>query len=141
MALPESLAGWLNAAAIVWSLLAYGFAAWAGTRALRCAYEADAAPPPACLIADATRWLFGRPLSSRRWRARDFVAVGVFGATVGAVIMAALHVWYLVDLDWRALGHGKSLYWSGAHIIAGSSLIILHCGVALRFGQKIGGMV
>jgi len=133
---PTTLLGWLNAAGLLWTVIAYGFAVVAGVRALSCAYRADHAPPPACLIADTTRWLFNRPLSERQWRGRDFMAVGVFGATLASASFCALNLHYLLDLGWRTLGGAEeSLAWTFTHVASASSLIILHCGVALRFSK------
>lgn len=135
METPTTVLGWLNAAGLLWTVIAYAAATYAGVRALTCAYQADHAPPPACLIADATRWLFGKPMSPRRWRGRDFMAVGVFGTMLASAVFAALNLHYFLDAGWRSLGGEESLAWTLGHIASASSLIILHCGVFLRFSK------
>ena len=94
--LPETTLGWVNALGVLWSVVAYVCATIAGVRALKCAYDAEGAPPPACLIVDTTRWFFGRPMSDRNWRGRDFMAVGVFGASLASAAFAALNLHYLL---------------------------------------------
>lgn len=133
--LPETTLGWLNAFGVLWSVVAYICATIAGVRALKCAYDAEGAPPPACLIVDTTRWFFGRPMSDRNWRGRDFMAVGVFGASLASAAFAALNFHYLIELSWRVLGREESLAWTLTHIASASSLMILHCGVAIRFSK------
>jgi len=129
---PQSLTGWLNLAAHVWALLAYLAAAVAGVRALSGTY--DHAPAwPSCLVADATRWLFGLPRSPRAWRPRDFISLGVFGAVLACGFGVANQIDFLNGFDWRKLGGWQSLLMAVAHIITGSVLIILHCGVGLLF--------
>lgn len=133
--MPQTFLGWVNAAGVLWSVVAYICATIAGIRALRCAYDVHGAPPPACLIADTTRWFFGRPMSSRQWRGRDFMAVGVFGASMASIAFAALNLHYLLELSWRVLGREESLAWTLTHVASASSLMMLHCGVALRFSK------
>ena len=132
MDLPVSLTGWANLFAHLWAFIAYLTAAIAGVRAMSCAY--DHAPAlPACLVADATRWVFGRPMSPRAWRARDFICLGVFGAVLACGFGVANQIDFLAGMDWRKLGGGQALQMAGAHIVTGSALIILHTGIALRF--------
>lgn len=133
--LPETTLGWINAGGVLWSVIAYVCACIAGLRALHCAYDANGAPPPACLIVDTTRWFFGCPMSDRQWRGRDFMAVGVFGATLSSASFAALNLHYLIELSWRDLGAEESLMWTFSHAASASALMVLHCGVALRFSK------
>ena len=132
MDLPHTPLGWANLFAHAWAAAAYLAAAVAGVRALRCAYDHVPALP-ACLIADATRWLFGWHQSDRDWRPRDFVSLGVFGAVLACLFGAAIEVQFLTGLDWRKLGGVQALQQAAGHVVTGSTLIILHCGIALRF--------
>ena len=132
MDLPTTYLGWLNLAAYVWAFAAYVVAALAGARALHRAYDGPPAAP-LCLIADATRWVFFRSMSDRRWRSRDFVALGVFGTVCGCLIGTVRMAEFFLDLSWRKLGHVDSLEHAMPHILLGSALILLHCGTALRF--------
>ena len=135
MDLPTTYLGWLNLAAYVWAFAAYVVAALAGLRALHRAYDGPPAAP-LCLIVDATRWVFNLPMSDRKWKSRDFVALGVVGTAAGSVIGALRSIEFFVDLSWRKLGHVTSLEQAMPHIMLGSALIILHCGTALRFQKE-----
>lgn len=132
---PVTVLGWLNLLAYLWAFLAYLVAALAGARALHRAYDRPPAAP-FCLIVDATRWVFGLPVSDRKWRSRDFVALGVFGTCFGSLIGALRSVEFLLDLSWRKLGYATSLEQVMPHILLGSALIILHRGTALRFEKE-----
>jgi hypothetical protein len=132
MGLPASLLGWLNLLAYFWAFLAYLVAAIAGIRALHRAY-AGAPAAPFCLIVDATRWVFHREMSSRAWKPRDFVALGVFGTVAACLIAALTSLDFLMEFSWRKLGRATSLQHVADDILTGSALIILHCGIALRF--------
>lgn len=137
MDLPVSLVGWANLIAHSWAILAYLLAAFAGVRALRLAYDNASPVFPLCLVTDATRWLFGVRMSSQEWRPRDFISLGVFGAVLGCLFGALMEMDFLSGFDWRKLGYGQGLRQGFAGAVTGSALIILHCGVALRF--KKGG--
>lgn len=132
MDLPATPLGWLNLLAYFWAFIAYIVAAIAGGRALHRAYDRPPAAPM-CLVVDATRWVFGRPMSSREWRSRDFVALGVFGTAFGSLIGALRTMQFLLEFSWRKLGYSDSLEQAMPHILLGSALIVLHCGTALRF--------
>lgn len=132
MELPATLLGWINLLAYLWAFAAYAVAAVAGARALHRAYDGPPAAPM-CLIVDATRWVFGRPMSDRAWRARDFVALGVLGTVCGSTVGALRTAEFLIELSWRKLGYGTSLEQAMPDILLGSALIVLHCGTALRF--------
>jgi hypothetical protein len=132
MDLPQSPLGWANLFAHAWAAAAYLTAAIAGVRALRCAY--DHVPAwPLCLVVDATRWVFGRSMSPRAWRPRDFVSLGVFGAVLACLFGVSIEVEFLTGMDWRKLGGVQALQQAAGHVVTGSALIILHCGIALRF--------
>lgn len=125
-----------NFAAHAWAVAAYFCAAIAGARALKFAYDA---PPvfPFCLVADATRWLFGLSISDQyNWRPRDFIAFGVFGAIVACVMAATQSLEFLSAIDWRKLGYVQGVLHGVIGGVTGSTLIILHCGVALLFKNK-----
>lgn len=135
MELPATLLGWINLLAYLWAFTAYAVAAIAGARALHRAYDG---PPPApfCLVVDATRWVFGRPMSPRQWRGRDFVALGVFGTVCGSLIGALRMAEFFIELSWRKLGYMTSLEQAMPDILLGSALIVLHCGTAIRFKKE-----
>ncbi len=135
METPQTLLGWANLLAYFWAFLAYLVAAVAGMRALHRAYE-TAPAAPFCLIVDATRWVFHRPMSPLSWKARDFVALGVFGTVAACLIAALTSLDFLLDLNWRKLGQATSLLQVADDILTGSALIILHCGIALRFKRE-----
>jgi|GEM_PF-2902885 len=135
MDIPATLLGWLNLLAYFWAFLAYLVAAVAGGRALHRAYDSPPAAP-LCLIVDATRWVFGRPMSDHEWRSRDFVALGVFGTCFGSVIGSLRTMEFLLEFSWRKLGLATSLEQVMPHILLASALIILHCGTALRFAKE-----
>lgn len=118
--------------AYLWAIAAYLTAAYAGIRALRKAYDGPVVRP-SCLIIDATRWVFGLRMSDKGWRPRDFISFGVFGAVVACLISAFNIVEFVTTYSWQKLGHVQSLSRVFVDVVTGSTLIILHCGVARRF--------
>jgi hypothetical protein len=136
MDFPQTFLGWVNLFAFAWAVAAYATAAIAGVRALTLSYQGPPASP-LCLIADATRWVFGIRMSTAGWRPSDFMVLGVALAVLACLIGVVSTADFLVSYDWRKLGRGESLVLAGGHIIAGSALILLHCSAALRL--KAGG--
>ncbi|WP_430430183.1 hypothetical protein [Oceanicaulis sp.] len=135
MSLPVSLLGWLNLMAYLWALAAYAVAAYAGVRALHRAYDGPPAAP-FCLIAAASRWVLGREFDAQRWTARDFIALGVFGAVIACLIAAVGTLDFITSMSWRKLGGWDSLHIAADKILTGSALIVMHCGVAHLFKRE-----
>lgn len=125
----------LYIAGLIWALAAYASAAYAGFRAL---HHAHHGPParPLCLISDATRWLFSRSMSPRNWNDRDFLALGIF-LTVAACVMRIIALLEIGStFDFMKPPTGYQIRTLGIHIVSGSALIVLHCGVALHFQRR-----
>jgi hypothetical protein len=137
MDLPINWFGWVMLVLYLWAFAAYVTASIAGFRAVNKAYD-GAVVAPMCLVADATRWVWGFKLSGHRWKPRDFLALGVFGAAIASAVLAFTTLDFLSSFDWRKLGHTQSLQRVAADILTGSSLIIFHCGVALHFKARRG---
>ena len=135
MDLPTNLYGWANLLAYFWAVVAYAVAALAGVRALNVAYDKVPALP-SCIVVDATRWVFGLGMSDRKWRPRDFIALGVLGTCCGSVLGFLQMLQFLIASSWLKLGYATSLEQAGPHVLLGSALIVLHCGTALRFEKE-----
>lgn len=123
MDFPTTLAGWANALGLIWQITAYAGASLAALKLFSC-LKSESAPRPFCVIAATTRCVIGRRPSGRRVEAADMLRLGALGMAGACMAMAALSASYLLDLDWRALGQGKSLLWVCAHIAIGSALMI-----------------
>lgn len=132
---PPGLLIALHLALLIWALTAYGAAVVAGIRALRFAYDGPPARP-LCLVTDSTRWLFGWAMSPRRWRSRDFVALGIFLTIIACLMRAALLLEIMAAISLIKPATGYELRTAAIHVLTGSALIILHCGIALRFEKE-----
>ncbi len=133
---PETLFGWVNLLAGLWAAVAYALAAVAGVRALDAVSHSEKPPaPPVCLIVEATRWLFLRPVK-RAWTLLDFVGFATFILVVSCVVGAAATIDFLSSFDWRKLGHYQSLQRFGADILTGSALIVLFAGITSQSSRR-----
>lgn len=135
---PPGLLIALHAALLIWALAAYGAASLAGVRALHRAYDGPPARP-LCLVMDATRWLFGLAMSPRNWRPRDFLTLGVFITVLACLMRCALLIEAMTDVSLTQPPPGYAIRSAAIHIVSGSALILLHCGVALRFKREARG--
>lgn len=124
-----------NLIALAWALAAWAAAAYAGVRALRLA--GDEIPASVlCLFADASRWLFGWPRSSVNWRPREFITLGVSLAVLCCLLAFVRVAGVLVDLAGAKLSGVWLVMALAPDIVTGSALIVLHCGIALRFARE-----
>ena len=124
-----------NLVAFAWALAAWAMAALAGVRALRMA--GDEIPASVfCLFADSTRWLFGVRRSPANWRPRDFITLGVSLAVLCCLLAFVRVAGVLVDLAGAKLAGVWWLWPLAPDIVTGSALIVLHCGIALRFARE-----
>lgn len=132
---PPGLLIALHTALLVWAFSSYAAATVAGLRALHRAYDGPPARPM-CLIADATRWLFGLAMSPRNWRPRDFLAFGVFVTVAACMMRCYLLGQVLAEISFSKPPTSHMITSAAIHIVSGSALIVLHCGVALRFKRE-----
>jgi hypothetical protein len=120
---------------LAWSIAAYLTACVTGLRALSSAR--DGAPPrPFCLVVDSTRWVFGRRLSASAWTARDFIRLGIFTTVLASIIRAALLGEQAFDLSLTKPPTPFMIRSALLHVLSGSALIVLHCGLALHFQKE-----
>lgn len=122
--------------ASAWAIAAYVVAAVAGLRVLHLAHGGIPAAP-ICLIADATRWVLGRPRHGLEFRPRDFIVFGISGTVIASLVACIAASEVLVEAAGTKFYYMLSFKRAAADILTGSALIVLHCGVALRLEGEL----
>ena len=128
----------INIALLIWAITAHACAAASGTIALRRSMAALGTPAaPMCLIVDSTRWLFGARLSRRSWTPGDFIALAILFGIFASIMFFAQNVTaFVTEKGVIAGGTPEQALRHARNVLAGSGLIVLHCGVALHYGEK-----